>query len=977
LAARYPDRADDLPALVDTLMLLSRVRRWENNPRWKDAGEGDPASPPTFGDFQIVREIGRGGMGVVYEAWQLSLQRRVALKVLPLASGLDARRLQRFQHEAQAAAQLHHSNIVPVYEVGAAQGVHFYSMQFIDGKSLAELIRDAHGQQGLPTQHANGLGMETAAVSPEKTIGCFRKAAELCAQAAEALDYAHEVGVVHRDIKPANLLLDEREQLWITDFGLAQLPNQASLTMTGDLVGSLRYMSPEQALAKRDLVDHRTDVYGLGATLYELLTLEPVFAASDRQELLCQIAHTEPAPPRRLRPAVPIELETIVLKALAKAPAERYTTAKEMADDLRCYLEHRPISARRPSLRERAAKWLRRHPRVAWASFLILLIAVLGLTTSTWLIKRAQDKAQLRLQQALSLANKMMALAQSEHPESELKQKETMLEVRLSYERLVQDSPGDPEIRFGLGHANHRLAILQSRLGEEANAAESFQNGISVLTKLLEDYPAAALYRAELAACLHNFALFARLVGNDATRRQEAALQSALEHQEKLAGDFRENGKYQLGLGIIHHSLGVFYYDTSRPADAEKAYKKSLEIFDSVRGQLESDGNVAVADCWYGRARLQADWGILLAGQGRPEEAKTCFEVAHAYFEKLPKENQALPSRRQFRAKLHSLIGAHLTTIKGFESQGQTEIRAAIEILKSLTSQFPKMADCRADLAVAHDNLGLLLLGLGRQRDALREFESAKRLVAPDNTEIDGNPQSTKLLVRINHHRGIALAELDNPQEAIQARSESARLHRIVPAEFARAPVYRWVVACNLIALGDLLWDSTRRNEASLEYREALSILQSLLDEYPTPAHKAELACFLATCLDTELRDAEQAVRLAGEAAAAAPNDGAYWAVLGVAQYRAGKLKDAIQSLRKSIEVRGGGDATERFFLAMAYWRLGSRKDSYHYFDAGCRWLEENQSKDVDQRRFRGEAWKVITQQVPPFTPMTKSSSKD
>jgi serine/threonine protein kinase len=188
------------------------------------------------------------------------------------------------------------------------------------------------------------------------------------------LEYAHQLGIVHRDIKPANLLIEQSSlithdslRLWITDFGLAHCQSQAGLTMSGDLVGTLRYMSPEQALAQRLLIDHRTDVYSLGATLYELLALESAYRGMDRQELLRQIAFEEPRPPRRRNKAIPAELEIIVLKAMEKNPADRYERAQELADDLRCFLEDRPIRAQRPSPMQRMRKWSRRHrPIVPW-----------------------------------------------------------------------------------------------------------------------------------------------------------------------------------------------------------------------------------------------------------------------------------------------------------------------------------------------------------------------------------------------------------------------------------------------------------------------------------------------------------------------------------------------------------------------------------------------------------------------------------
>ena len=237
-------------------------------------------------------------------------------------------------------------------------------------------LRRRHGSPGLPTppkppteglrSHAdsptprNATGSATPSPS-SRTREYFRTAAALGIQAAEALDHAHKFGIVHRDIKPANLLLDVQGNLWITDFGLARLQDDAGLTITGDLLGTLRYMSPEQALAKRGYLDHRTDIYSLGATLYELVTLRPAIDGQDRQEVLRKIAQDEPTPPRRLNPAIPRELETILLKAMNKEPESRYATAQELADDLRAVPGAQADQGQAADAWERAAKWSRRH----------------------------------------------------------------------------------------------------------------------------------------------------------------------------------------------------------------------------------------------------------------------------------------------------------------------------------------------------------------------------------------------------------------------------------------------------------------------------------------------------------------------------------------------------------------------------------------------------------------------------------------
>jgi serine/threonine protein kinase len=431
--ARYPEVAAALAACLQGLDFVHAAGAELSHPAvGAGAGEGltaaDAVEPAeALGDFRLLREVGRGGMGVVYEAVQISLGRRVALKVLPLAAALDARQLQRFQHEARAAALLHHTNIVPVFAVGSARGVHYYAMQFIEGQDLATIIRHlrrrsfkepaaqgrsdppaagqrtaSHGPCADPSRSPGGPEAETAGpaiadIATERSwpsVSHVREAARLGIQAAEALDHAHQLGLVHRDIKPANLLLDARDHLWVTDFGLAQFQADSRLTLSGDLLGTLRYMSPEQALARRLLIDQRSDIYSLGVTLYELLTLEPAFAGEDRQEVLRRIAFEEPRPIRQVARNVPEELETIVLKAMEKNPGDRYATAQELADDLRRFLEDRPIRARRPTLVQRARKWARRHQALVWAGVVLLAVALLGSSAFAFLLWQQQQRTE-------------------------------------------------------------------------------------------------------------------------------------------------------------------------------------------------------------------------------------------------------------------------------------------------------------------------------------------------------------------------------------------------------------------------------------------------------------------------------------------------------------------------------------------------------------------------------------------------------
>ena len=319
----------------------------------------DPARPNGLGEFVIVREVGRGGMGVVYEAEQTSLKRKVALKVLRFGGVADEEAVRRFRREAETIAKLHHTNIVPIIAVGTEQGVHYYAMQFIDGRGLNDVLAEARRE--------------------ERTID-VKQVVSWGLQAAEALQHAHQRGVVHRDVKPSNLLLDLEGILWLTDFGLAKRDDEVTLTLSGAIMGTPRYMSPEQAESLERPIDHRTDIYSLGATLYELATGEPVFSAPTPHGVLSQILTTEPIPPRRVRDSLPRDLETVVMTCLSKDPSRRYSSAKLLADDLRALQESRPIAARRASLVERAVRTVRKHKKAAGIAAAAMTASVLLMT---------------------------------------------------------------------------------------------------------------------------------------------------------------------------------------------------------------------------------------------------------------------------------------------------------------------------------------------------------------------------------------------------------------------------------------------------------------------------------------------------------------------------------------------------------------------------------------------------------------------
>jgi WD40 repeat protein/serine/threonine protein kinase len=420
---QYPELAEQIRDLFPAILMMEDLRPSREMDEFS-LGKADSADmPETLGDYRLLREVGRGGMGVVYEAEQASLGRHVAVKVLRTGPLLSVKYRQRFEHEARSAGRLHHTNIVPVFGVGHQDGQCYYVMQYIQGQGLDAVIDELkrlkhfssasnraaqrvapsarlattplsssrHSSEpktsdGSVTSNVSDVPPQTSSASHSlvsRKIVYPASVARIGAQAAQALDYAHSQGIVHRDIKPSNLLLDMKGDVWVTDFGLAKASDADDLTGTGDFVGTLRYMAPERF---RGQADGRSDVYGLGLTLYELLVGRPAYDESDRNALIHQVTQREPPDLRSLDPYLPRDLCTIVRKAIARDPSDRYQTGGEMAGDLQRFLEDRPIRARRTSLLERSRRWCQRNPTVATlaASLAFVLITGLVVVSRLW-----------------------------------------------------------------------------------------------------------------------------------------------------------------------------------------------------------------------------------------------------------------------------------------------------------------------------------------------------------------------------------------------------------------------------------------------------------------------------------------------------------------------------------------------------------------------------------------------------------------
>jgi serine/threonine protein kinase/Flp pilus assembly protein TadD len=1045
--ARHPETAAVLIECLDALEFIHAAASRLQAPVSQlpagasPAADIEPEAP--LGDFRIVREVGRGGMGIVYEAVQFSLGRRVALKVLPFAAGLDARQLQRFKTEAQAAARLHHTNIVPVHAVGCERGTHFYAMQFIDGQTLAAVITDLRRFAGietpappaptpdlgrrdvdLPASHPPAAAAEptrpAAVLSTERSIrspGFFRTAARLGLQAAEALDYAHRQEIIHRDIKPANLLVDDEGNLWITDFGLARLQGDAGLTGTGDLLGTLRYMSPEQALGKRMLVDHRTDIYSLGATLYELLTLERAVPGSDRQEVLRRIERDEPRRPRRLNPAIPPELETILLKAIAKDPDQRYATAHELADDLRRFLEDKPIQARRPTLRQVTAKWARRHRGVVVTAALAVLVGlglgVTGLVISNLRIREEKAQAEADRRRAdrnrslamdaldriyLRVAEQRFVRASQLRPED----RELLVLALGFYQQLARENDNDPAVRQAVADAYFRVGDIQRILGQPGLAKEAYERGQTSREQLVAESPTDYACRSALAEGHRRLAL---VRGNLGDRSEELSHhEQALELALRLTADFPHVQQACQMVARSHTDLGMFQAVNGAWAAAEDQHRQAM----TLRAQLAADFPTEIG---YREDLANSHWnlGNVLAETGRSAEAETQFHKALEIQARLAADHPTVPQYRQEEAL--SACNLAILLARQNPNAAQPYYQRALDLRSRLAADFPAIPQYRSELAEVHDKLGILLSGMQKQADAVQHFQRALELCSklaadfPNELRyrkglatVHGNlgcalltkePAAAKkylgeaidVMERLavaeaavtSHRRGLAHAHhnlgvlLDSTGDWAEAEAHFRRAVELwtrLTDEVPTTDYFRYYLARNHQRLACLLHARGKRAEGTTHFNRALTLWLPFgaapLPEGANPAEGADmlegLAFLFASCPELSLRDADRAVFLARKATACAPQRDKYWSTLGLTYYRAGDLGAARDALHRASQLGGSQEAANAFLLAMIHGRLADKHQARRLFDEADRLMATGPSKSEYLRRLRAEA---------------------
>ncbi|HJT33747.1 MAG TPA: protein kinase [Pirellulales bacterium] len=868
----------------------------------------------TFGDYELLAEIARGGMGVVFKAQQRRLNRTVAVKMILAGELADQNDVQRFLSEAEAAAGLDHPGIVPVYESGEINGQHYFSMGFVDGQSLAAVLSGGP----LPPRHAS----------------------ELVAQVAEAVDYAHQRGVIHRDLKPGNILLDREGHPRVTDFGLAKrVAGDSGLTRTGQALGTPSYMPPEQASGKLEAIGRAADVYALGAVLYAALTGRPPFQAATPLDTILQVLEQEPVAPRQLNAGVPRDLETVTLKCLEKEPHKRYATARDLADELGRFSRGEPIHARPVGRSERAWRWCCRKPVMAALIAAVCITLVAGTATSTYFAieanRRAGDAetsalvaqnaqraeaeqlararsalaAETRAKEAESQARAAQTTAKNEARAAINRYVDTVFESQLLkddrfqplrkkllsdalgyYKTFIESHEHDTTERRELAEVLRRVGSISRDTGSLSDAVAAYSRAAELYQQISAEEPSVPGYRNEVAVIYNSIGVLHKNSGEKSAA--EALYLRSREISEKLVAEYPSNAEYRSNLAYTCHNLAMLETERGEPDAARANFGRAIEIDEKLVAQFPQ-----VADYRCDLARHYHSLGCLQRDHGPRTAARANFQHAIEIAEKLVDEQPGNPEYHFDLANICYSFGL-LDLYGGEREAARASFLRAIKIAKNLAAQHPTVAAFRAELAGSYlASLGQLESASG-QREAARAtlqraLETAEKLVADDPAVLTYR--------HILAARCLDLARLQVAGgELAAARATYGRAIEIEEKLVAEKPAnadYRSVLSYCYNSLGLL--------ETDLGEREALGHLQRSLDLFQSLA-----------ALQPDNRTFDTS--LAGT-----------HCNLANAQRRQGKLHAALEHYAQAAEIledvltREPGQSTARLFLRNTFWGRG------------------------------------------------------
>jgi serine/threonine protein kinase/tetratricopeptide (TPR) repeat protein len=906
-----------------------------------------------IGPYKLVEPIGEGGMGTVWMAQQQEpVKRLVALKLIK--AGMDSRQVvARFEAERQALALMDHANIARVLDAGTSgAGRPYFVMDLVKGVPITRYCDENR-------------------LTPRQRL-------ELFIPVCQAVQHAHQKGVIHRDLKPSNVLValyDGRPVPKVIDFGVAKAAGQSLTEKTlvtgfGAIVGTLEYMSPEQAELNQLDVDTRSDIYSLGVLLYELLTGSPPFSRKELEtvgllETLRVIREQEPprpsarlstagglpalaanrgTEPARLARLVRGELDWIVLKALEKDRNRRYESAGAFAEDVRRYLQDQPVKACPPSRGYRFGKFARRNKAALAVGVLagaMLVATVVTLSVSTLLIAEERNAAREAAREARSEAAKaererrradanfararvvvddvvtQVAGELAEVPRAEQIRRSLLNEALRFYKGVLREGVVDPAVRAETARSYLRVADIHRHLGEGSQSEKAGLEAVGLLEELTLECPGQAEYREDLAHCYGH--LEARYQGTGRWQKALEVHHKTLALREGLVAAFPGVYQYRIVLASALALHGGMLQANGKRAEAEAAFRRAFRAHEQARIDFpkEPEGGA-------GLVQVHREYGRFLSQTARLPEAEKHLRQALRLYEAL-----AAKSPLDYRWHWENVLLTRIELARVLEKAGrpaeaEKHLRALVGVLEKRAQEFPHTVSHQTQLAYQLEQWGLTLFGLNRAEEAERALRRCLEATAALHKEAgDANPEHAKGQAWAHYH------------------------------------------------LGELLRETGRPAEAAEQFRQARGLFEQNAARLPDiPRSHYHLAWALAACPDPELRDPARAVRHAERAVTQRPEAGVYWTCLGIAHYRAGQWQAAAEACEKALRLHPEPDGFEWFFLAMAQWRLGQRDPARQSFASGVKWVKQRPVLELELRSCRREAAALLgidDEEVPPL----------
>ncbi len=828
-AARFPEQATAILAAFARAAQLDSTVDHGSAARSADSDRTSPGekAPAWAERYELIDLHGSGGLGRVWRAYDHDLERDVALKEIRPALARDPRVRARFLREARLTGRLEHPSIVPVHELrGRSESEPlYYIMRLVKGRTLAEAAISYHKERG-----AGRAG------SIE-----FRALLGALVSISNAIAFAHARGVIHRDLKGPNVVLGEFGEVLVLDWGLARAtrrpddagsesspsgavsPDSPGDTAPGELLGTPSYMAPEQAGGQTDKIDQRTDVYGLGAILYEILTGRPPYVGPGAEDVLAQVRKGAPVRPRAIAPNTPRALEAVCLKAIARQPSERYPSAATFAADLERWLADEPVSAWREPALVRLGRWGRRHKPLAAAVLALLVTATIALATGYVLVSREKDRADLRSRQARRAVDEMYTQVAerwlADQPRMQAIQREFLEKALRFYEEFARERSSDPAVRRGVGLAQRHVGDIQSRLGDHGQAEQAYRRAIAMQQALADNTPGNLDHRADLAVSHNNLGF--ELVALSRPDEAEAAYRHAIEIQEKLVAT-RESPEFRSALAQSWGNLGDLYRSIGKMRDAEQAFEQSLNL-----NRALAAGKPADLERQRDLASSLVSIGLVQENSRRPDEAVARLREALDLQNRIVASPAARPDYRMELANSETHIGRVLKSV-GRLNEAEQALTSARNILERLVADYPDVPRYRMELVANLNSLALLLRDNGKPTDAelvyRRAIERQQELVE----RYPELPEHAKTLGGITTNLAVLLASTGRADEAEQIIQKSLDKMEKLAARFPTVPDYAYALAITYHTLGNLRNITGRAAPAEQAFRRAVELYEAL-----------------------------------------------------------------------------------------------------------------------------------------------------